>query len=148
MEDSNARPSTCVSMPRAPDSPCTGLGVPSVWFPVGNPRCAFFHCKVSLMVTRVFPWTVLLYPALLVVAPSLLQVGPMVRGTVWSEVLYLFFWHDVKSNTNNINLKFPTKSDLTAQNIKRYCRLTVVNCQNVLLTNGLFFLLWLINWLI
>ncbi len=49
-EQSDARPSTGVSSPGSPVSPCTGLGAPS-----GNPICVFFHGKVSLMVNPCLP---------------------------------------------------------------------------------------------
>ncbi len=49
-EQSDTRPSTGVSSPRSPVSPCTGLGVRMAWFPSGNPICVFFHGKVSLTV--------------------------------------------------------------------------------------------------
>ncbi len=49
-EQSDARPSTGVSSPGSPVSPCTGLGVRMAWFPFGNPICVFFHGKDSLAV--------------------------------------------------------------------------------------------------
>ncbi len=49
-EQSDARPSTGVSSPGSPVSPCTGLGVRMALIPpLGNPICVFFQGKVSLV---------------------------------------------------------------------------------------------------
>ncbi len=64
-EQSDARPSTGVSSPGSPVSPCTGLGVRMTWFPSGNPIRVFFHGKVSLTVNPCLPFDRALCQALL-----------------------------------------------------------------------------------
>ncbi len=54
-EQSDARPSTGVSSPGSPVSPCTGLGVRMADSTSGNPICVFFHGKVSLTVNPCLP---------------------------------------------------------------------------------------------
>ncbi len=74
-EQSDTRPSTGVSLPGSPVSPCTGLGALMAWLPSGNPMCVFFHGKVSLSGKPCLPFDRALCQALLTALLSTTRLG-------------------------------------------------------------------------